>query len=155
MIIVLVIRKRKPPLGAVTMLEDEVVARRSFWRRQRQREQEITLQEFDLAQQILYDLDKVRTKNLDSVLEDLAEKAHALDENARRETQRRTDAEQEYSTGKLNITVCMACLINPPRSSMIADMIRNNRKVFKMTGYELCNLIQCDGLADCCQITMI
>lgn len=55
-------KKRKPPLGAVTMLEDEVVARRSFWRRQRQREAELTLDEFNLAQKILYNVDDIKIK---------------------------------------------------------------------------------------------
>lgn len=79
------------------MLEDEIVARRSFWRRQRQREAELTSQEFDLSQKILYDLENVKAVKLDETLEALAEKAHALDEAAKREVQRRSEAEQEFS----------------------------------------------------------
>ena len=90
-------KKRKPPLGAVTMLEDEIVARRSFWRRQRQREVEITLQEFELAQKILYDIDSIRAKKLNETLESLAQKTHGLNNAAKREVQRRSEAEQEFS----------------------------------------------------------
>lgn len=36
-------RKPKPPPGAVGKLEEEIVARRGFWRRQRQKEQEVSL----------------------------------------------------------------------------------------------------------------
>ena len=90
-------KKRKPPLGAVTMLEDEIVARRSFWRRQRQREAELTLQEFELAQKILYEIESIKSKKLKETLEALAQKAHGLDEAAKREVQRRSEAEQEFS----------------------------------------------------------
>ena len=90
-------KKRKPPLGAVTMLEDEIVARKSFWRRQRQREAELTLQEFDLCQKILYNINSIKARKLTETLEALAEKARGLNEAARREVQRRSEAEQEFS----------------------------------------------------------
>ena len=37
-------RKPKPPPGAVGMLEEEIVARRGYWRRQRQKEQEVNME---------------------------------------------------------------------------------------------------------------
>ncbi len=89
-------RKRKPPLGSVTILEDEIVARRSFWRRQRQREGDLTYDEFVLAQKVLYDIDSVQPKKVQDMIERMSEKAHALDEAAKRETQRRSEAEQEF-----------------------------------------------------------
>lgn len=90
--------KRKPPLGAVAMLEDEVVARRSFWRRQRQREADITQLEFLLAHKMLHDLDSVNLDKMDMTLNSLLDKARALDDAAKREVQRRGDATQEFSS---------------------------------------------------------
>ena len=91
-------RKRKPPLGAVAMLEDEVVARRSFWRRQRQREAEITQQEFKLAHGMLHDLDSMNLGKVDLTLDGILDKARALDDAAKREVQRRADATQEFTS---------------------------------------------------------
>ena len=91
-------RKRKPPVGAQAVLEDEIAARRSFWRRQRQREQDLTWDEFVLAQKCLYDIDNVTAKSVEHALEKILEKARELDDSAKRETQRRSDEEQEYSS---------------------------------------------------------
>ena len=46
------------------MLEDEIMARRSFWRRQRDRERTLTLQEFDLAVQILFNIENVQLRKV-------------------------------------------------------------------------------------------
>ncbi len=91
-------KKRKPALGAVSMLEDEIAARRGFWRRQREREIDLTLEEFALAQSILFNVDSVVMKRADETLENMLEKAHGLNDAAKRETQRRSDAEQEYTS---------------------------------------------------------
>ena len=53
------------PTGAQAMLEDEIMARRSFWRRQRDREQTLTLQEFDLALQILFNVENVQLRKVE------------------------------------------------------------------------------------------
>ena len=52
-------KKRKAPIGAQALLEEEVAARRSFWRRQREREAEVTSHEFVLAVKLLFQTDKV------------------------------------------------------------------------------------------------
>lgn len=44
------VRQRKPPVGAVAMLEDEIAARKGFWRRQRQRERDVEAKMFRLQQ---------------------------------------------------------------------------------------------------------
>ena len=41
------------------MLEDEIVARRGYWRRQRQREEGLTTQESKLVNQLLLDIENV------------------------------------------------------------------------------------------------
>ena len=41
------------------MVEDELVARRSYWRRQRQREEEATNQEALLVFQLMYDMENI------------------------------------------------------------------------------------------------
>lgn len=43
-------RQRKPAPGALAMLEDEIAARRGFWRRQRQREVDLNSRVAALAQ---------------------------------------------------------------------------------------------------------
>ena len=91
-------RKRKPQLGAVAMLEDEVVARRSFWRRQRQRETEITQLEFKLAHQMLHGLDTVKLEMTGMALDNILDKAQALDDASKREVQRRADATREFTS---------------------------------------------------------
>ena len=89
-------RKRKPPPGATTVLEDEVVARRSFWRRQQQREGELTLKEYVLMQNILYNMEATTLKQVEESLEYMSEKAQSLEDAAKRETQRRSEAEEEF-----------------------------------------------------------
>lgn len=91
-------RKRKPPPGALAMLEEELVARRGFWRRQRQIERELTTKEHLLAQQLLFDVDSVTTKTLERFLEEIDNGTHHLLEAEKREVQRRGGAEQEYAT---------------------------------------------------------
>ena len=91
-------RKRKPPLGALTMLEEEIAARRSFWRRQRQREEELTVEEFSLSQQMLFSIDVLSPQKVESFLNATMEKALALNDAAKRETQRRSEAETEFSS---------------------------------------------------------
>ena len=91
-------RKRKPPLGAVATLEEEMAARRSYWYRQRQKERDLTLQEFSLAQRILYGMENVSLRRLEGALDTLSTKAHELDDSAKKEVQRRAEAHHEYST---------------------------------------------------------
>ena len=90
--------KRKAPLGTLSLLEEEVVARRSFWRRQRQRETELTLEEFMLAHELLFNMENITPKRVEDTLEIMEEKTHTLAECARRETQRRTEAENDVAT---------------------------------------------------------
>lgn len=80
------------------MLEEELVARRGFWRRQRQMERELTTKEHLLAQQLLFDIDSVTTKTLERFLEEIDSGTHHLLEAEKREVQRRGGAEQEYAT---------------------------------------------------------
>jgi len=89
--------RRKAPAGAASALEDEVASRRAFWRRQRQREEELTLDEFTLAQNCLYDIDSVSATNVERALSRQAEFCKGLDEAAKAESQRRADAEPEYT----------------------------------------------------------
>jgi hypothetical protein len=91
-------RKRKPPPGALAMLEEELVARRTYWRRQRQHEKEVTLKEHLMAQQLLFDMDSVTSKTVQKFLEDIDHEVHDLSESEKREFQRRGGAEQEYKT---------------------------------------------------------
>ena len=91
-------RKRKAPIGAQALLEEEVAARRSFWRRQREREAEVTSLEFLLAVRVLFHTDKVNFSRLDGELQVVLERAHDLDAAAKREWQRRGTAEQEMAT---------------------------------------------------------
>ena len=70
-------KKRKPPLGAVSMLEEEAVARRSFWRRQRDREAELTLEEYNLSHRILHNIETVDLKKVEGALVTMNEKAHS------------------------------------------------------------------------------
>ena len=91
-------KKRKPPLGAVAMLDEEVVARRGFWRRQRQREVDLTKSEFLLALQLMFDADNISAKKVDSMLGSFLEGAHELNESAKEETKRRSDAEEEFAS---------------------------------------------------------
>lgn len=90
-------RKHKPPPGALAMLEEELVARRTYWRRQRQHEKEVTLKEHQMAQQLLFDMDSVTSKTVQKFLEDIDHEVHNLSESEKREFQRRGGAEQEYS----------------------------------------------------------
>ena len=89
-------RKRKPPLGAVTTLEEEVAARKSYWRRQRQSEQELTHEEFGLSRQILFSLDSLSTQKVEAFLNASMDKANVVNESAKREVQRRSEAESEF-----------------------------------------------------------
>lgn len=89
--------KRKPPLGATALLEDEIVARTSFWRRQRQREEELTLKEHQLTQSLLFNMDSMNSKKLEKHLTEIDAQAHASNESAKREVQRRAEAEEEYA----------------------------------------------------------
>ena len=91
-------KKRKPPLGAVAMLEDEVVARRGFWRRQRQREEQLTENEFTLSQTLLNDVESITVKKVENALASMMEKSHEIDDAAKLEVKRRNDSEQELST---------------------------------------------------------
>ena len=53
-------RKRRAPVGALALLEDEIIAMETYWRRQRQRELELTEEEFKIAQLIVYDTDAMQ-----------------------------------------------------------------------------------------------
>ncbi|XP_067940386.1 myosin-2 heavy chain-like [Watersipora subatra] len=75
-------KQRKAPLGALAMLQEETVAHKSHWRRVRQKEAELMELERKLANQILF--------NFASVVNELADME-------KRETQRRKDAEEEYT----------------------------------------------------------
>ena len=44
------LRQRKPPMGSVNMLEDEIASRKGMWRRQRQREMDVETRVVDLQQ---------------------------------------------------------------------------------------------------------
>ena len=44
------LRVRKPPMGSVNMLEDEIASRKGMWRRQRQRETDVEKRVVDLQQ---------------------------------------------------------------------------------------------------------
>ena len=90
-------KKRKPPLGAVAMLEEESVARRSFWRRQRDREAELTMEEFNLSQRIMHNIETVNLKKVEGALITMNEKSHSMSEAFKGETQRRGAAHQELS----------------------------------------------------------
>ena len=87
--------KRRPPLGAIAMLQDEIVARRGFWRRQQEREAELSAQEFTLSQKILSSTESMKVTKLETSLDGISEKAHTLNEASQREKQRRTQAEEE------------------------------------------------------------
>ncbi|XP_013391352.1 uncharacterized protein LOC106159584 [Lingula anatina] len=91
-------KKRRPPLGAVAMLEEEIVARRGFWRRQRQREETLTMQEFHLAQHLMHNMESLTAKEVENTLASVSESTYELSESASREVQRRKDAEEELST---------------------------------------------------------
>ena len=52
-------RKPRPPPGSVALLEEELVARRGYWRRQRAREGETTLKQHELAVDLMFFIDDV------------------------------------------------------------------------------------------------
>ena len=78
-------RPHRPPPGALAVMEDEVVARRSHWRRQRERETDATGGEFAAV-----------SKGNGQKVAPLAERADALDESAKREVGRRATAAREF-----------------------------------------------------------
>ena len=57
------LRQRKPPMGAVAMLEDEIAARKGVWRRQRQREADVEKRALDLQQVALFHFDSIYHSN--------------------------------------------------------------------------------------------
>ncbi|CAH1789583.1 unnamed protein product [Owenia fusiformis] len=91
-------KKKKAPLGATAMLEEEVVARRSYWRRQRQREDELTEKEFLLSLKLITDLEGITSNMVEKALNDILEKSAELGEASKRETTRKSDSEQEFAS---------------------------------------------------------
>ena len=90
-------RKQKAPPGALALLEEEIMARRGFWRRQRQKELDLTLKEHKLAHQLLYDMDSLTSHSLRKTLEEIDSDSQQLSDNYKREMQRRGIAQQDFS----------------------------------------------------------
>lgn len=80
------------------MLEEELVVRRSFWRRQRQKERELILKEYQFIQQFFFDLDFVIFRDVQRFLEEIDVDVYQFSEVEKREVQRRGGVEQEYVT---------------------------------------------------------
>lgn len=92
---------RKPPVpaGAEAVLEEEIITRRSYWKAQRKREEELTRIEHKLAVTLLQDVDSVTVKSVSKALEDIDVGANQLQESNKAEVQRRGAAQHEYSIG--------------------------------------------------------
>ena len=80
------------------LLEDEIVARRGFWRRQRQKEQELTIEEARLSNQLMLEMEKVETDRVEKALTDITDGSQALEEASKREIQRRSDSTEELNS---------------------------------------------------------
>ena len=57
-------RKSRPPPGALAMLEEELVARRGFWRRQRGKEEEVSGQQHQLAVSLMFYLEHTASRSV-------------------------------------------------------------------------------------------
>ncbi|GFO26753.1 cytadherence high molecular weight protein 2 [Plakobranchus ocellatus] len=94
-------RKPRPPPGALALLEEELVARRGYWRRQRAREGETTLKQHELAVELMFFMDDVSTTSVQKSLDHLDTLIQQLSEAARAECQRRGAATSEISASGL------------------------------------------------------
>ena len=90
-------KKRKPNPSLLAIVENESVARRSFWRRQRQKENDIAATEFLLCSQLIDQKANIGISKVEETLEDIQTTVASLTDASKREIQRRGDAAQEWT----------------------------------------------------------
>lgn len=136
-------KHRKPPLGALSAMEDEIVARKSFWRRQRQRENELTVQEHKLQTEIMYNIQSLKIDQIEGALNAFEEKAHDLAEAWKREQRRRGDAHNEISA-VIPPNIVAVLTLNDEEEQKSEEEHHNSHKKYTETIKKLCSKLRAE-----------
>jgi hypothetical protein len=91
-------RKRKILVGSENLLEDDAAARRSFWRRQKQKGLNVIEEEDNMMAVLLEPELNIDLGSVNSGLDSISDMTRQLDDSLKRETQRRADVGAEHAT---------------------------------------------------------
>lgn len=91
-------KKRKATVDTENLLEDDAVARRSFWRRQRQKGLDVIEEEATLMAVLLEPEHHIDLGHVNSALDSISGMTRQLDDSVKRETQRRADVVAEHAS---------------------------------------------------------